>query len=198
MAPDRLQIKTRSLHTHKTHYKPTKNLCVSKNLVEIDHNKSTINPLQTHYKPTQKPTTNPQKTALRWKTKKWKMKASASWEERDESIGELRRKRVPLRERLEAEMRDRRRYSWREVEGENAERERKKEYLIALRMNSSSMVWASYCSSAWEIRPNVKTGVRCFCEFFALFWLFIRFDAAGGNALRALTAASLKFLPIEF
>jgi hypothetical protein len=44
------------------------------------------------------------------------------------------------------------RYSWRKVEGENAankmkERE-KKEYLISLRMNNNSTVWASYCSKA--------------------------------------------------
>jgi hypothetical protein len=39
--------------------------------------------------------------------------------------------------------------AWHEVEGENAAdkmKERKKEYLIGLRMNSSSTVWASYCT----------------------------------------------------
>ena len=55
--------------------------------------------------------------------------------------------------------------------------------LIALRMNISSTVWASYYSSAWEFRPNSEAGVSWFCEFFAICWLFILFDTAGGNAL---------------
>jgi hypothetical protein len=70
-------------------------------------------------------------------------------------------------------MRDRHRYSWREVERENAankmkERE-KKEYLIGLMMNSNSTVWANYYSSALELQLNVEAGVSCFGKFFAIF-----------------------------
>ncbi len=157
-APDRLQIKTHNLHstrsapdqntqpphTHKTHKKPP---CVGKpggDWPQKIHCKPIKKPLQTQKKPPQtyckptinppythrKPTTNSQKTAVRQKTKKWEMRALASWEEKDESIGELRRERVPLRERLEVEMRDQHLYSWHKVEGKNTpdrmkEREKK-------------------------------------------------------------------------
>jgi hypothetical protein len=77
--PDQLQIKTHNLHstrsapdqnpqpphTHKTHYKPTKNRRASKNLVEIDHKKCTANPSKNHCKPTKnhhKPIANPPQT----------------------------------------------------------------------------------------------------------------------------------------
>ena len=74
--------------------------------------------------------------------------------------------------------------SWGREHGKQNERERKKrEYLIGLRINSSSTVWASYCTKAWELWPFVKANVCCFCEFVAIFWVFIRFDAANANAL---------------
>ena len=60
---------------------------------------------------------------------------------------------------------------------------KKKEYLIPLRMNSSSTVWASYCSSTSDFRSNGEAAVRCFGEFFAIFWFLIQFGSAGVNAL---------------
>ena len=79
------------------------------------------------------------------------------------------------------------RYFLREVEGENVadrgSRERRNEYLIHLRMNSCYLSWASYCSLASEFWPNEEAGVSCFAEFFAIFWLFIRFGSAGVSVL---------------
>ena len=62
-------------------------------------------------------------------------------------------------------------------------------------MNSSSTVWVSYCTKAWELRPFVEADVRCFYGFVAIFWVFIWFDVATANALSALPLlAFVKFL----
>ena len=78
-------------------------------------------------------------------------------------------------------------YFLRKIEGENAadrgSREIRNKYLIHLRMNSCSLSWTSYCSSAWAVRPNGEAAVSCFGEFFAQIWLFIRFGSTGVSAL---------------
>jgi hypothetical protein len=71
------------------------------------------------------------------------------------------------------------RYSWR---GRQLARERKKAYFIPRRMNSSSLSWASYCSSASEFRPNEEADVVCFAEFLLYFFGFQPNREADENA----------------
>jgi hypothetical protein len=51
-------------------------------------------------------------------------------------------------------------------------------------MNSCSLSWASYCSSASDFQPNGEAAVRCFGEFFAIFKLFIRFESSNVSLLK--------------
>ena len=50
-------------------------------------------------------------------------------------------------------------------------------------MNSSSLSWASYCSSALEFRPKEETDAKCFVELFVIFLSFQPNKKAGENAL---------------
>jgi hypothetical protein len=50
-------------------------------------------------------------------------------------------------------------------------------------MNSYSLSWASYCSSASEFRPNEESDGRWFSEFFVIFLGFQRKEEADNNAL---------------
>ena len=105
---------------------------------------------------------------------------------RDASIGKLRRERWKHRqvEKRESTV-ERETWGWNERSAplflawsrgrkctKQNERERKKEYLILLKMNSNSTIWASYCSSAWEVRPNVEATVSYFDEFFCYILAF--------------------------
>jgi hypothetical protein len=69
-------------------------------------------------------------------------------------------------------------------EKDRGSRERKKEYLISRRMNNCSLSWVSYCSSASDFRPNGEADVRCFGEFFVIFWVFQQFEESNNNALK--------------
>ena len=68
----------------------------------------------------------------------------------------------------------------------------KKAYLILRRMNSCSLSWASYCSSASEFRLNGESAVRWFSEFFIIFLGFQRKEEADNNALRALMRGNVE------
>ena len=65
-------------------------------------------------------------------------------------------------------------------------RERKKAYLIPLRVNSCSFTWASYCSSASEFHPNEEADAVCFAELFVIFLSFQPNREADENALMVL------------
>ena len=48
-------------------------------------------------------------------------------------------------------------------------REKKKAFFIPRKINSSSLTWASYCSSALGICPNEEADIVCFAEVFVKF-----------------------------
>jgi hypothetical protein len=50
-------------------------------------------------------------------------------------------------------------------------------------MNSCSLTWASYCSSALEFRPNEESAVRWFRLFFVILLIFQRKEEPNMNAL---------------
>ncbi len=81
------------------------------------------------------------------------------------------------------------RYFWR---GRQNARERKKCFLISERMNSSSLSWASYCSSAWGIWSNGEVSVVGFAEVFVKFWVFQPNRETDNNALTS------SYFPCDF
>jgi hypothetical protein len=81
---------------------------------------------------------------------------------------------------------------------ETACKREKKAFFITRRMNSSSLSWASYCSSVSVFLPFEESGAACFAELLLKFCCFQPNRKADKNALRALTVVSSKFLSIGF
>jgi hypothetical protein len=67
--------------------------------------------------------------------------------------------------------------------GDSLQEREKKAFFIQIRMNSSSLSWASYCSSAYEFRPKEETDAKCFAELFVIFLSFQPNRKADENAL---------------
>ena len=98
------------------------------------------------------------------------------------------------------------RYFWRELHlqkrGRQLARERRKPFLFPRMMNSNSLSWASYCSSASDFLPIKESSVACFAELLLKFCCFQPNIKADRNALRQPPNFALQnlipFLCIKF
>ena len=75
------------------------------------------------------------------------------------------------------------RYYWR---GRQFARERKKSFFMPRGMNSSSLSWASYCSSIADFQWFVEAGGACFCCLLLILCCFRPNVQSNRNALNTV------------